>query len=514
VHDIFETPRALSTSDIKEQELRYMEAVVRAKKAGFDAVELHCAHGYLINQFLSPNSNHRTDEYGGDLKNRARFLLETIAEIKKAVGNAYPIICRINGDEPRIENGSTVKDAQEIAKLCQDAGVAAIDVSCLAGPDNTFSPMVAKKKGFLLDLAAAVKKAVTIPVMAVYRLTPEVAEQAINEGKADIAIIGRGLLADPEMPNKVARGKMNEVTPCIVCNTCQYNLLSADDNIKCRVNPAAGKERDMAVARAKKTKKIAVVGGGPAGLEAAIVAARRGHKVTLFEKEKTLGGQLIIAAVPPHKEILVELIDSLSNQAKGAGVNIILGDEATAMEIHSIAPDEIVLATGILPFVPDIRGVHSPNVVSADDVLAGKATVGNRVIVLGGELVGCETAEMLAGKGKKVTITRRGPEMAVGLSPMNRASLLGRLQVAGVTMMPSVIYNEITSEGLKVIDKDGKMQTLPADTIVLAAGYQPNTKLFDVLNDRTGKVHCIGDCQKPRSLLEAMIEGHGIGRSM
>jgi NADPH-dependent 2,4-dienoyl-CoA reductase/sulfur reductase-like enzyme len=398
--------------------------------------------------------------------------------------------------------------------MCQDSGVVAVDVSCLAGPDNTFSPMVAKKKGFLLDLAAAVKKAVTIPVMAVYRLTPEVAEQAINDGKADIAVIGRGLLADPEMPNKVARGKANEVTPCIVCNTCQYNLLSPDDSIKCRVNPAAGKERDMAVTRARKPKKVTIVGGGPAGLEAAIIAAKRGHKVTLFEKAKTVGGQLIIAAVPPHKEILIELIDSMSNQAKGAGVNVEVGKDASVLDINATSPDEIVLATGILPFVPEIRGVHSPNVFSADDVLAGKAKVGDRVIVLGGELVGCETAEMLAEKGKKVTVTRRSAEMAVGLSPMNRASLLGRLQVAGVTMMPGVIYNEITSEGLKVIDKEGKMQLLPADTIVLAAGYQPNTRLFDLLNDMSGKIHLIGDCQKPRSLLEAMIEGHGIGRTM
>ncbi len=514
VHDLFETPRELTVEEIKEVVQRFADAAARAKKAGLDAVELHAGHGYLINQFLSPNSNKRKDQYGGDLKNRARMLVETIAVIKEAVGDSYPVWCRINGDEPRIEGAATVKDAQEIARICQAAGNVAVDVSCLAGPDPNNLPMAAKPKGYLVNLAEAVKQAVSIPVIAVYRLTPALGEKVIQEGKADLIAIGRGLLVDPELPNKAANGRLNEITPCIVCNTCQYDIMSETDSLRCRVNPASGKERASSITEAKKSKKVVVIGGGPGGMKAAIIAAQRGHKVTLFEKEKRLGGQLILAAVPPYKDMLVELTECLSTQVERAGVKVMLGKEAMLADIESIVPDAVILATGIMPFVPDIPGINRSNVVLVEEVFAGRVKVGQRVIVIGGELVGCETAEWLADAGKKVTITRRGEAMAVTLSPMNRDSLLGRLTLKGVTMLTGVSYEEITPEGLVIINKDGKKQTIPADTIVLAVGARPNTALLSILEGKVPEVYQIGDCLKPRSLLEAIAEGFNVGRTL
>lgn len=275
VHDLFETPRELTVEEIRELEQCYAAAAERAKKAGFDAVELHAGHGYLINQFLSPNSNKRRDQYGGELKNRARMLVETIGAVKEAVGDSFPVWCRINGDEPRIKGATTVRDAQEIAKLCQAAGTVAVDVSYLGGPDPNHSPMAAKPMGYLVHLAAAVKKAVNVPVIAVYRLTATLGEKIIEEEKADLVAIGRGLLVDPELPNKAAAGKLDEIMPCIVCNTCQYDITSQTDSLSCRVNPAGGKEGASTVTKAKKSKKVVVVGGGPGGMKAAIIAATR-----------------------------------------------------------------------------------------------------------------------------------------------------------------------------------------------------------------------------------------------
>jgi 2,4-dienoyl-CoA reductase-like NADH-dependent reductase (Old Yellow Enzyme family)/thioredoxin reductase len=514
VHAVFETPRELTVDEIRNVIGRFAEAAVRAKTAGFDAVEIHAAHGYLINEFLSLLSNNRQDQYGGDLENRARMLVETIAAVKKAVGDSYPVLCRINGEEVRFEGGGTVKDAQEIAKICQAAGIAAIDVSYMAGPDPSYLPMSAKPKGYLVHAAEAVKKAVSIPVIAVYRLTPAVGEQVIKEGKADLIAIGRGFLADPQLSNKAAEGRLDEITPCIVCNTCQYDITSENASLRCAVNPAQGKEGECSITKATRPKKVLVIGGGPGGMKAAIIAAQRGHQVTLFEKEGTLGGQLILAAVPPYKDTLVELTNSLSAQVTRAGVNIVLGKDVTITDAESMAPDAVILATGIMPFVPEIKGIDTSNVVLAEDVLAGKATVGQRVIIIGGELVGCETAEFLTDAGKEVTIMRKGPTIAADFSPMNRESLIGRLTLKNVTMLTGVRYEEITAKGLVITNKEGQKQTIPADTFILAAGARPNTELLDVLKGKVPELYQIGDCLEPRSLLEAIDEGFNVGRNL
>ena len=510
-----EVPRALTVDEIKATVRRFAEAAGRAKKAGFDAVEIHAAHGYLLSQFLSAASNRRQDGYGGDLRNRARMLLETIAGVKATVGDPYPVWCRINGREYGIEGGSTIEEAQEIARMCQEAGTAAIHVSAFGyGADPRHLPLSTLREGYLLRFAEAVKPVVSIPVITVGRMTPVLGEKALEEGKADLIAIGRGLLADPELPNKAAEGRLEDIRPCILCGTCQSGLQGEGASLRCRVNPALGREGESAITAAERPKRVVVIGGGPAGMEAAVVAARRGHRVTLFEKEKELGGQLLLAAIPPYKDRLAEFNRYLSRQVEKAGVSVKLGKEATVADIEAIAPDAVVLATGVVPFIPEIPGIDGNNVVLAEDVLACRAVAGETVVIIGGELVACETAEFLADAGKKVTMCRRGQAMAVAQDPIVREPLVGRLADKGVTMLTGVRYQEIAADGLLITDRGGQKQTVPADTIILAAGSRPNTGLLKALEGKVREVYQVGDCLEPRSLMEALAQGFHAGRNV
>lgn len=334
-----EMPRELTVGEIKEIVRRFAEAAERAKRAGFDAVEIHAAHGYLISQFLSTASNKRQDEYGGDLRNRARILLDIVAAVRGMVGASYPVWCRINGREYGIEGGTTTEEAQEVARMCQTAGVAAIHVSAYGyGTDPRHLPISALRDGYLIRFAEAVKQAVSIPVIAVGRLTPAFGEKIVEEAKVDLVAIGRGLIADPELPRKAAEGRLEDIAPCILCGTCQSLPQTEGPSLRCRVNPAVGKERESIITKAERAKKVVVIGGGPAGMEAAAMAARRGHQVTLFEKSESLGGQLLVACVPPYKDTLVELIKYLTIQLEKAGVSVKLRKEATIADIESIAP--------------------------------------------------------------------------------------------------------------------------------------------------------------------------------
>ena len=507
-----EIPKELSVEEIGGIVKRFAEASMRAKKAGFDGVEIHGAHGYLIDQFLSRASNQRQDFYGGDLHHRARLLIEILEAVRKRVGNDFPVWCRLNGREYGIAEGTTLEESKQIALMAQNAGAAAIHVSA-AGPQspvNLTTPIFVP--AVIADLAEEIKKGVRVPVIAVGRITPEAGERILAEGKADLIAIGKGLLADPNLPNKWASDRLKDITPCIVCMACRDDLrLPAVSGIRCQVNAALGKEEEYQIFPAKEAKKILVIGGGPAGMEAARVAALRGHEVVLWERSSRLGGQLIQAAIPPHKDRIEPLRQYFSDQFKKLGVRIELGKVATAAALEEMQPEAVVCATGIRATVPEIRGLSQAHVVQAGDVLEGKVKVGNKVVVIGGELVGCETAEFLAEKGKKVTVTRRGPEMALKVEGILRPFFLQRLLEKGVTLLTNIHYDEVTAQGLVVTTKDNEKRVIEADTIVLAAGSIPDQELYQEIKGRAAEVYLAGDCVEPRKIRDAIADGYRIG---
>lgn len=508
-------PRELTVSEIGRLVEYYARAAVRAKRAGFDGVELHAAHGYLIDQFISRSSNKRKDEYGGDLPNRARFLVEIIRAIRAAAGKDFAVWPRINGRQYGMRATTPLEEAQQVARMAQEASADAIHVSA-GGPlapvgltTPKFVPAV------IADLAEGIKKAVTVPVIAVGRITPEAGERMLREGKADLIAVGKGLLADPDLPNKARAGRLEDINPCIICMSCLEDLRRPGiTGIRCRVNPDLGREGEVKTSPAERTRKVLVVGGGAAGMEAAIAAALRGHEVTLWEKESRLGGQLVAASVPPHKDRMETLRAFLQTQLEKRGVRVEAGRQATAADIEEMKPDVVVVATGAKPKVPDIPGLPGAHAVQAVDVLEGKAEVGERVVVIGGEVVGCETAEYLAEKGKRVTVTRRGPEMATGVGPRVRPYLLDRLDKLGVTLLTGVTYHEVTARGLLLTTSEGEKKTIEADTIVLAAGAVPERGPASELEARSLRAYFVGDCVRPRTVREAIEEGRHIGATV
>ena len=509
-----ETPREMTVEEIAETVAYFADAAVRAEEAGFDGVELHAAHGYLIDQFLSPVSNKRKDEYGGDVRHRARFLLEIIADVKEAVGDDYPVWCRMDGKEYGVE-GITLEDARQTARLVQDAGLAAIHVTSWgpATPVNRTTPTFTS--AILEELDEGIKKAVSIPVIAVGRITPDDAERLLREGKADLIAIGKALLADAEWANKVAAGRAEDINHCIICNNCRDDLRKPEIvGIRCSVSATLGREKESQIAPAARARKVLVVGGGPAGMEAARVAALRGHQVTLWEKGSRLGGQLIPAAIPPHKDRIAPLYKYLEKQIQKLGVSVQTGKEATAAAVAEFKPDAMVVAVGVKPFVPDIPGLDKIKFVQAEDVLEGRAKVGSRMAIIGGELVGCETAEFLADRGKQVTVMRRGAEMAAGVGPTTRDFLLSRLLDKGATLLRGVRYDSVDSSGINITTRDGEQRTIEADTVVLAAGSVPDTALCEALKGKVAEVYCIGDCVEPRTIRDAISEGFYTGQKI
>lgn len=417
-------PKELSVKEIEDIVFRFAKAAERAKKAGFDGVEVHAAHHYLLAQFLSSAWNKRQDGYGGDLRNKARITLETVQAIREKVGRNYPLWCRINGREFGIKDGITLEETQELAVLLEDAGVNALHISAFAYTSPRSVPPMSVRRATMVPLAEAVKKVVKIPVIAVGRIDPQTGEGVLQAGRADFVAMGRGLIADPELPNKAASGRLKEVVPCIACNHCMECVTEWDEPVHCAVNAAAGRESEFQITPAPQPKRVLIIGGGPAGMEAARVARLRGHKVELWEKEKELGGQMLAAAVPPHKGGIPILIEYLASQMEKLGVRVQLGRKATPALIKGKKSDVVILATGAEPLIPEISGVDRAKVVTAQQILAGMTEVGESVIVIGGEFVGCETADFLADKGKKVTILRRGSQMAEKLAPSARELLL------------------------------------------------------------------------------------------
>ena len=496
-----ETPRALEVGEIERLVGCFAQAARRAKEAGFDGVEIHGAHGYLLSAFLSTFSNRRDDRYGGTTENRGRFIVEVISAIRREVGGGFPVWLRIGGDV-----------VLEHASAIEKAGVDAIHVSVPApGPLNPAIPPMGEAAGPLIPVAEAVKKIVSVPVIVAHRIYPAMAEEAISSGKTDFVAFGRPVLADPQFANKIASGNLEDIKPCIRCNICLYSIVRSEGT-HCTVNPALGREREHAIVKTARSKKVTVIGGGPAGMEAARVAALRGHKVTLYEKASELGGQLLLAHVPPNKQTIADLVRYLERQMKVQGVEVHLKTEGTADVVEKDSPEAVVVALGASPFLPDIPGINGENVVLAWDVLAGKAKVGQRVVIVGGELVGCEIAEMLANAGKQVTVTTLEDGLiAFGVHPQRGALVYSLCNQHKVPVLTVAEYRKITSDSVVLVDKEGKEQALEADSVVIAAGTRSNNGLVDELKKVVPEVYAAGDCVETRSILEAMREGYLAG---
>jgi 2,4-dienoyl-CoA reductase-like NADH-dependent reductase (Old Yellow Enzyme family)/thioredoxin reductase len=504
-----EVPEELTADRIERIVEDFGNAALRAKRAGFDAVELHGAHGYLINQFLSPLSNQRADNYGGTLENRTRFVTEIIAHIKDKVGKDYPILIKLSVDE-YLSGGLTPKDTGVIAKILEDAGVSAITAS--AGHTGARAEGYARTvpgsyfpRGCYVHLAEAIKGAVRVPVGAVGRINdPILAESILREDKADLIYMGRALFADPELPVKAMQGRFDDIRTCLACNTCQKSLHT---NLCCAVNAALGKEETYRIMRVQKPKKVLVVGGGPAGMEAARVASIRGHKVFLYEKEHQLGGQLLLAAIPPHKDEIPNLVRYLSTQLRELGVKVEVNKEAKPETVKQLRPDVLIIATGSVPFVPEIPGVESNNVVLAEEVLTGKTQLKNgAIVVAGGGIVGCETAEFLATEGKNVTIVRRRPEIAEGLEETARLHFKKRLTEYGVTILTGARVQRVTRKG--AVLENGR--EIAASAVVLAVGGKARNTLTESLKGIIPEIYAIGDCVEPRMIVDAIREGAAV----
>ena len=507
-----EVPHGLTVEEIPSYMQAYADGAARSKEAGADAIEIHGAHGYLICEFLSPFSNRREDEYGGDRERRCRFAAEILKAVRARVGPDFPVLLRISANE-YVEGGLDLEESKGIIQVLLKEGVDAIHVSvCTAKTAAYASACYYLEEGSLVPYAAGIKSVVDVPVIAVGRIKdPRMAEQILREGKTDLVAMGRALIADPEMPDKAARGAFDEIIPCISCNLgCLDRRRSPMRYTHCVTNPRAGREREFDLKPASIPKKVLVVGGGPAGLQAAAAAAQRGHKVILCEQTDRLGGTFLLAAIPPEKKELSQFTDYLVGQVKKQKVEIRLNREVTPDTVAETKPDAVILATGASYRIPEIKGVDRIPLVHATEVLSGEVKVGDRVLMMGGGSVGVETADFLAQQGKKVTIVEQLPQVAEDMVVHVWFFLEKRLVDAGVEMMTSSTVRKVDEDGV-LVEQNREMKKLEnIDTIVVAFGTKPGEALAEKLRSGHCPVYLIGDALKPAMALEAVYEGYKV----
>jgi NAD(H)-dependent 7beta-hydroxy-3-oxo-delta4-cholenoic acid oxidoreductase len=519
-------PKELSVGEIEMIVADFAEAIRRAQEADLDAVEIHAAHVYaMVGAFMSPFFNKRTDAYGGSLEGRMKILLDIIKAARDKVGRDFPLIVRISGDE-RGDGGRTLLESQFIVRLLVDAGIDAVEVSGGTLPNKFWAvvPPSGTPLALNADFAHGIKQAVDIPVICVGRInTPRIAEFVIESGKADLVSMGRAQHCDPELANKAKAGRLDEIAPCIACNIGCIGAVVQGKPASCTVNPSAGKEAEMALIPTQTPKNVLVVGGGPAGLEVARVAALRGHKVTLSEKEQKLGGQITIAAVAPFMQEISQLIRYLVMQIEKAGVKVELGQEVTAALIAERKPDAVVIATGAGPLIPEsLQGIDQAQVVTAWDVLAGhEASLAARVVIIGGGLVGCETADLLAQTtdnmevaATHVTILEMQDTLALDGSSQARHLLMGRLREKEVEIMLGAEVLEILDDGVRY-KRNGREETLHGmEYIILAVGVKSVDNLSAAIKDTVSEVHVIGDARRPARALQATASAARVGRKI
>jgi 2,4-dienoyl-CoA reductase (NADPH2) len=540
---IKQLPRGMTIAEIEDVIDKFASTAERAKKAGFDGVEVNCGTGHLINSYISRIWNRRHDEYGcQNLENRTRFAVKIVKEIKRRLGSDFAISVLINVIELGHEMGTTIEEGKKVARLLQDAGA-----DCIHARANAYSglPEIIRSEqyfypeppdllikeldwsrrgaGALVPLAAAVKETVTVPVITIGRLDPVIGERVLRQGKADFIGMGRRLLADPDLPNKIASGKYADVRPCTACMYCTSRIRTYNP-IACQVNGALGKEPSYTIQPAIKQKKVVVIGSGPAGLETARVAAIRGHHVILLEKGHKLGGLMPLAAlIKGHEgDFLEEFIRYFKRQLTELNIEVKFGKEADPALISQLAPDVVVVASGGVLGVPDIPGIDRKIVVSGPKLHSmlkfylrffrpktlGSLTklwmpVRKRVIIIGGGLHGCELAEFLVKRGRKVTIVESAEALGEGVPERKKHSLFRWLNKKGVKMIAGVKYEEITNSGIIIETKQGERQTLEADTIIPAISSEPDKKLVESLERKVTELYAIGDCNETGVIIDA-----------
>ncbi len=508
-------PDVLTFDEIQQIVKSFGIAAKRAQIADFDMVEIHACHGYLISNFLSPRTNKRTDWYGGSLENRMRFVLEAIAEIKRQVSPDYPVCVRVSGIDYE-PDGTKIEETVELCRRLEALGVAAIHMS---GGNHHQTIHEVSPMGMSLAhnvwAAEAVKKEVKIPVIASGSINlPQLAESILAEGKGDFIGLGRPLWADPEWPLKAMAGRPEDIRPCIRCNDgCLARGDHLAKTISCSVNVAVCREDEYKITKAPHPKHVAVIGGGPAGMEAARVCALKGHHVTLYEKRE-LGGALIEASLPDFKSPdLKPLIDYLRTQIKKLKINVI-NEEATSKTVESGQFDAVIVAAGATPLaLEDVQGMTHPKVTRASQVLHGEAKLGQKIVVIGGGIVGTEVGLFLAEQGKDVVFVEMLDTFMNNITFDEKLVYEERFKNLSVSIQTGKRLESVSDQGVTVVDRYGARTTIPTDTVVIAAGFRPNRDLIDRLR-KIPNLHVFeaGDCVRPRKIFDAIHEGHLVAK--
>ena len=511
--EVFEMPEAIILEIVEA----YGKAAALVKQAGFEMLMVHAAHGWLLSQFLSPAVNKRTDKYGGSLANRARLVLMALDSVREAVGPNFPIEFRMNGDD-FVEGGCTLEDGIELAKLVE-AQVDLFQIS--AGNHEVLELFVRTHPSMFLEhgsnvyLAAAIKKAVKVPVACVGGITdPAQMEEIIASGKADVVELARALLADPYLPKKASAGKTEEITPCLRCFDCFEEFIERKTLI-CAVNPIIGNEFEnkFLVPPAKESKKVLIAGGGPGGMQAAITAVDRGHQVILCEKTSSLGGVLKHTEHVPFKDDLYKFSKQLEYTLRASKAVVMLNMEVTPEFVASQSPDVLIAAVGATPIIPEIPGIDSPKVVMANDIHNADVTIGDKVLILGGGLVGCEGAICLARSGKDVTIIEMLDDVALDGNFLHRVAVMVELN-KGVNVVTCTKGKAITEEGLQCVNSDRIEKLYKADTIVCAVGQRSLTSVVDQFRNTAPEFYFIGDCVRPRRVKDAVSSGYHVAMGL